>query len=368
MTRVTCPHCGSAISVQVSSSDRITICSSCGARLRLSGPVHPDPPEEVILSPGPEPVDEIILTPGPEPVPSFAAVPYRPRSYVPLGGLISVIFKGSMLAVLVGAIVGVVRMWFYLPFLFPLFSGLVLGILIRLVCRSAQVRSPSICGLIGACFGCLAFLAIYEVEALQQGEVNPIKHLDALTVEGVTLKKLSRDRETHYGYVGSWIFFVVEALVLTLTTGFLSWYSGREPLCVPCREWKIERPLGSVDIPPQRELDRTRAIVKELFQLGKLDQLDALAEQGARHPSSVPFNLTAHVCPCCDRSIDVDLLVPSGEKHQPDLPLLRMTYPVDALPALMRICGRDDSKVKREIERRREIRAGERRRGRRRDT
>jgi hypothetical protein len=65
----------------------------------------------------------------------------------------------------------------------------------------------------------------------------------------------SNDKGTNLGYVGSYIYWGVELLILVGVSFAIMLGAASEPFCVQCETWKQERILGGVSPPADEAVD-----------------------------------------------------------------------------------------------------------------
>jgi len=233
--------------------------------------------------------------------PRFAAQPYQPDGGI--SGLSAAML--ILVLLLAGAALGYavhwVRQFFYLILLFPILIGVAMGAIGSIIARKAMIRSPLIGGIAGFIGGVAAMWMMHyfgfqdykalvdradpdarQVARLPAAEreqaiaqsPNPAEAreiLDALAVQtfpqymdykaqqGVSIKSShnfsSNDKGLNLGYVGSYIYWGIEVLIVAGITFAMVRAQTREPFCTNCNRWKAWRRLGQFAGPPQRALE-----------------------------------------------------------------------------------------------------------------
>jgi hypothetical protein len=233
----------------------------------------------------------------PAQAPRFDAEPFRPDGVVPLSGLALLLVGVALTATALGFVLSFVGQWFYMPIIFPIVAGLLLGAMGRALVRAGKVRSQAVAGTIGALgglgmmysnhyFDCLLALNFVNWQA-----VTPIivfRYIDWVAQGGVVIGDVGNDG-INLGYVGSYIYFALEA---ALATGFafaITKGAAALPFCRDCKVWMQPRTLAGLPHVPEN-------VAVEALQAGAL--LDLL---GAGTPTAGghPLNLKAAVCPRC---------------------------------------------------------------------
>jgi len=274
----------------------------------------------------------------------FECEPYAPEGGVAAAGvpvLFSFVLAG---AIFFGWLVAFVGKWLYLVFLSPIAVGFGIFGAGYLGVRLGKVRNPGIASLAGLLGGCVAMLTVHYTFYLQTlAEVPRLRpeeksHLmwspkafalffDARAEDGVRLSS-SRAGPTssgvNLGYVGSYIYWFGEwLLVAAIGLGGML-LAASEPFCARCKRWKHKHKLGVLDGPQEEVLETlTEGRVADLAQF-------------APAPKDGPLLLTASVCPMCKKG-DIDIKVEQvtknykGEEKKTDL--LHLTYGREALVA-----------------------------------
>ncbi|HMF15384.1 MAG TPA: hypothetical protein VKE94_23880 [Gemmataceae bacterium] len=291
---------------------------------------------------------------------------FHAEQYKPEGGF-SVIGLAILLVALCAAGVGLgwlasfLSQWFYLIVLFPAGIGFCLLLVGLVVGQHTKMRSRSLSVLLGLISSGVAMLSmhyfdyqrfLHERQELLK-EVAPLDNLpagdvDAQTAEalqhlkqiravesfpsylnqeatqGVTISRLGKDG-MNLGYVGTWIYWGFELVVVAamVTLGLVG--GAAEPFCSACDSWKQARRLGT--------LQRKDADVAALLSNGEIERL----QEHDPAPTGGNLILTAAVCPNCksDSPIAVKLEeVTKNEKGEESKnKLIHLVYPGEALAA-----------------------------------
>lgn len=115
-------------------------------------------------------------------------------------------------------------------------------------------------------------------------------YLHYMATEGVTLTKAGRSKGVNLGYVGSFIYWGVELLIIAGMAVVISKAATCEPYCLQCDRWKESRTVGSLDISAETAL--------ATLESGDLTGLHGL---GTHHEDG-PLLLSIWVCPNCGAS------------------------------------------------------------------
>lgn len=299
---------------------------------------------------------------------------FLPQEYQPEGGF-SVVGLPILLGLLgatgiaIGWLASFIGQWFYLIVLFPLAMGFGLIMVGVYVGHLTKMRSPGLAvllGLVGAGVTLLAmhyfnyqrFLqerqellrvgALFDklpavpkdgkmaeaVQFLKQAKaVNSFfSYLDMEATQGITIG--SRGGGLNIGYVGTWIYWVVELAVVAVmaTLGLVG--GAAAPFCSACNEWKEERQLGT--------LQGKGSDVAVFLTNGDIEQL----HDHYPAPAGGSLVLKAAICPNCrtDSPIAVKLeeVTKNAKGEEEKKELIHLTYPGEALPELEALFGYGD--------------------------
>src|SRR5688572_23666354 len=226
-------------------------------------------------------------TPSPLP-PPYTTMPFRADGGTTMAGLMMLIGALVVTGAILGYVAHLISQAFYLILIFPFLIGLGLGAVgVRMV-KAGRVRNPLIGGLAGFLGGALAMFMMHQFdqqkfrkeamteqpgfaqlvslssEERQQilGDVDPVQREDMLRVlraadsvpgyldlqahYGVTIGKPGRtgDKGMNLGYYGSYIYWLVELLVVAGVTYGMVYGATKEPFCAGCEQWKRPKVLG----------------------------------------------------------------------------------------------------------------------------
>lgn len=308
--------------------------------------------------------------------PRFETTPYRAEGgFTPIGS--GLLLFGSLLGGLIlGVLAGFISRWFYLVLLFPMLIGAGVAGIGYLAIRHGKVRNSvlgAISGLLGGFFAMLSMHYLNYMEFERQMDVVPPQfremerriarmspdeiralnlppetekqfldqvqraayrvqdlptYMNFRAVRGVTFSRASggdKDKGMNLGYIGSWIYWSVEILIVAGMALSVQYVAAREPFCSLCQNWKPARDLGVV---PETDV--------AALQEGDLAHFNNPAAPEAS--SLVAVNISS--CPQCgvECSVDVKLLrlnqTKEGVIRQQ---IAYVTYPGEALPYIDKI-------------------------------
>ena len=177
------------------------------------------------------------------------------------------------------------------------------------------------------------------------GDVDPVQREDMLRVlraadsvpgyldlqahYGVTIGKPGRtgDKGMNLGYYGSYIYWLVELLVVAGVTYGMVYGATKEPFCAGCEQWKRPKVLGFFGTEPTMA-----AAAVESGDLSKVRQSNPTQE-------ITNVRLTAHACDGCvdkgEADLKLELLTTNKEGKLEAKTLSHVTYPAAALPHLV---------------------------------
>jgi hypothetical protein len=308
---------------------------------------------------------------GDSPLPRFHVIRYKPDGGAELPGILKL---ASALAI-VGAGLGFLAHWvaqyFYLILLFPALIGLAVGGVGALMVSNGRVRSPLIGGLAGLLGGALAMsmmhyfdyrtfqsevLAHVHPVAIALAHASPEEQAEVLSTlplseraeaewvlrlasvhslldfmnlsaeEGVQITSRSSGPGLNLGYVGSWIYWILEMLVVAGITFGMVRSRTREPYCRSCAAWKQKHALGGLG----PDVAAAAAAVKD----GDLERL----RQCSPCALPAPLLVTAATCASCAGPglVDLELVGVTQDRHGKEVrrTLAYTTFPREALPHL----------------------------------
>jgi hypothetical protein len=223
-------------------------------------------------------------------LPRYNVTPYRPDGGFAVSGMGMLISALVLLGAALGFVAHWVSQWFYLILLFPVGIGLALGAVGHRMVKTGRVRNPLLGGLAGFLGGVLAmtmmhyfdydkarkvvessdpmFVKVAKMPADERAEFFRMqdiagedqegleravaaynsfpKYMDLQAREGVQLKKAtsSSDKGLNLGYYGSYIYWIIEILIVAGITFGMVKGATAEPYCRPCDQWKTPDVLG----------------------------------------------------------------------------------------------------------------------------
>jgi hypothetical protein len=273
-------------------------------------------------------------------LPRFAAEPYEPDGGCSFGGGALLIGLSLPAGVLLGFVASFIGQWMYLILIFPLGIGLLLGLAGALGIKVGKVRSPWLAGLAGFIGGCVAMISVQFFDYLRYaaGMTNFFGYIDLAAQHGVTIGRTapsSTDKGINLGYVGTYIYWFVELLIVALVAFVIMRNTASEPFCTECQTWKKRRKLATF----RSTLDRLVIALEE----GDLVRLLVEEEWSPKGGEGL---LTACVCPECQSrgTIDVKLeqVTKTAKNQETRKELVHVTYPGKAWRAVQDLLQRDD--------------------------
>jgi len=293
----------------------------------------------------------------------FDTIPYRPdRGFTPTNSaLLLGIFLGA--GTVLGIIAFYVSKMIWLVMVFPVLIGAILGGIGIWVVKRHKIRHPALAGVAGFLGGCLAMLAMHYAEYLEfRSQVQPIVapflqlpddmrealraagpraqplkmyesffgFMDGAAEIGVEIKSTrGGGKETNLGYVGSWIYWGLEVLIIAGISFAMVRSKASEPFCTDCGTWKNRVQIAAMGVTGDR-LDQT---VRD-------GEPWAVLKDGSPPPEREAADLYVDVCPHCQEKAPFEVQTVrrmwnkkreiKGVKNY-----ARVTYPSEALPVLL---------------------------------
>lgn len=317
--------------------------------------------------------------------PNVPVVPYSPDGGCSALGWGLMLGASTATGVVIGALAGFVSQWFYLVLFFPLGMGVVIGSAGIFAIKQGKVRSEWLAIFAGCLAACATVWGMHYTEYqlflahrasevgeedlkamievaeqfeqlkarrdeldenlrdfIQFLEQNPLTlrslqvknfwdHLELAAHEGVTITstRAGGGGGMNLGYVGSYIYWAGELLVIAVIAFCMMSPAASEPFCLGCENWKEWQPLGCLTPDPHA----AKAALSS-GDLGALARLSPTAFAGH-------YMVTAAVCPRCGEQSPADLKleeVTVNEKNEPVRKnLLLVTYPGEALPLIRKM-------------------------------
>jgi hypothetical protein len=304
---------------------------------------------------------------------NFPTTPYKPDGGYSTGGLLMLIAALAAVGAVLGYIAHIVSQWFYFIILFPALIGAGIGAVgIRMV-NKGRVRNPWLGGLAGFLAGIFAMMAMHYFDyeqfrstlcgappALREmaqlppdklprdrppditpdqwlhiNQILPLLHvqsfpqfMDWQARAGVTISGShgSSSSGINLGHTGSYIYWIIEMLIVGAVTFAMVHEATSKPYCRHCDHWKTSKPLGYLNGDPQT---LTTAL-----------NTGDLATLAAAHPSQVitPLRLSATACDTCLGQNPIDLklehITKDKKNNTQTKTLTHVTADAAALPAV----------------------------------
>jgi hypothetical protein len=274
----------------------------------------------------------------------FETTPFQPDGGWTPGGASRVFIAALVAGLGLGWLASLIGQWFYLIVIFPALLGGGVGLAGRWANQRAKVRNPPVAGVVGLVAGCTAMLFVHffdyhrflrHLDEVQPGMraqwedagLNFFTFMDAQAQQGVQIGRAGHgDKGMNLGYIGSWIYWGVEMLIVAGAACGILVASAREPFCTQCASWKKTRQLGRLRIPSDRAV--------QILTSGEIVQL---AEHSFGHAAG-PLVIRVAECPNCGTEAPVEVLVSEVTKNakgqEKVKELARVTYPGEAVPVL----------------------------------
>lgn len=317
----------------------------------------------------------------------FDVVPYTSDGGATLAGLLQLASILCSVGILLGLIIGFVSQWIYLIVIFPLLMGALVGWVGKKTIERYKIRRPMTCAIAGFAAGCLCFLTMHYCEYLifeshldsVPVEVRNIaRHFDQAAAEGQNADEWSRDvikrlrddpkmLETlqvdgfpdymelqarhgvtisevgkggnglNLGYVGSYIYWCVEAVLLALIALGIMKQAAGLPFCVDCHSWKTDSPLIEVAC--------TSKDIEAAVRQGDLAELERTitAPDPKKIKAGQSTKILTCVCANCESPQTMEVKVSrvsivNGQKAEGVA--LMVSYPIEALDPLHEMVAR----------------------------
>jgi len=241
----------------------------------------------------------------PGPPRRFDAEPFRPDGVVPLGGLALLLVGVALTAVTLGFVLSFVGQWLYLPIIFAMVAGTLLGGAGRALGSAGRIRNSVVAGTVAA-LGALGMMYSMHYFDYHREIGNPawqgrppdnvFQYIDLEAQAGIVLRKLEPpgafpgvNPGFNLGYVGSYVYFGLETFLAAGIALAIARTGASAPFCRACGAWKKVRTLAGL---PFVTLQTAVAAVREG---AVLDLLDAGAPLGRGDK----LFLVVFVCPRC---------------------------------------------------------------------
>lgn len=321
---------------------------------------------------------------------SFTVREYTPDGGISFGGALQLVGFLGLAGIILGAIASFVSRFFYMVILFPIAIGLCVGWVGKRCITAFRIRRPRTCGVAGFIAGCLAMLSMHHFDyqhwqstleadvaaagaeltslqavardadriksdpsAIPEGDRADVlefiaelddnpelrrallvdsvwSYIDFAAHQGVELKRGGGGGNgVNLGYVGSYIYWGIEALIVAgVAFGVMAGQAG-QPFCSACDAWKVGQTLGPLSQPTHVRAALDDGVLN-LFTLDPADTGDKV-------------QVTLFRCPHCDDAGDVDVrleqLTLNSKGELQTKQILQVTYPGDAYEALVAACS-----------------------------
>jgi hypothetical protein len=354
-SKLQCPRCQAILDVDSPDAGPPTSCPECGHGFRVSTDTPP-------------PADPALR---------FETTPYRSDGGFGMAGSGILIGLSMAAAVALGWLVTIIEQWVYLILIFPLLIGAIVGVVGMIGIKLGKVRSPALGGLAGFLAGCVAMLSMHYfdylafraevdrdfppdkravIEAMRPEQVRALPreiqeevvedqralrvksflaYMDYQATNGVTIQRVghggANDRGMNLGYIGSFIYWGIEVLIVAVVAFVIMMGAAAVPFCRECMAWKQERKLGTLAFRPG---DVGAAQLVAALGAGEVTRLIDYKPS----PADGPLHLSAAVCPKCGDQGTVDVKLThkykTAKNEERAQQLLHVTYPGEALRAL----------------------------------
>ena len=318
----------------------------------------------------------------PKPLGTFDACSYKPDGGFLIGSLFQLVGLLGLMGIVMGAIAHFIGQFFWFILLFPLLIGIIVGAAGSYFVVKFRVRNPMLCALAGFAAGVFSMLAMHymdfrafessllnsmgkegrlvlnvarNIDSLKaKGDETPeeirnlIKELEAepealkifqidtfaefidfSATQGVSIGKVGR--ESNIGYVGTYIYWGIEMIIVAGIALSLMLSQSKEPYCTHCDSWKVAQNYG-----PFKQGDE---IIEQLRQGQPCNiALDSALKKNAEAELLVKI----HSCPSCQEESAADVFVQrlnvDKEGAVSETNLAKITYPEEALIPLHACC------------------------------
>lgn len=310
----------------------------------------------------------------------FSVQPYVPDGGFSIMGLMVVLLGLSLGGIALGVGTHYVSKWFYLILLFPMLIGIALGALGGGLVKWGKVRAPWLAGAAGLIAGILAMLTQHYLayhDFINDPLLGPVRaefrknpkvvdfnlmlvpadqrqllirglkvdsfldFVDFQAHEGVSIKRAAagNDKGLNLGYVGTYIYWAVETLIVAGIVFAMTRKPALEPFCSLSNEWKTVKCGDNFGVPLSLGVDQAAQLVKD-GMLGQLAQAKAQAANNVEE--SVPVRLYVYASPqhVEQGQLDIKLcrFVAGKQGQVEEKEAAMVTYPADALPSLEKLC------------------------------
>ena len=272
---------------------------------------------------------------------------YQPEPHASDGGFrivgLPLLFGALFVAAAgLGWLASFIGQWFYLIFLFPFGIAVLLVIVGAKIGHWTHLRNGFIAGVAGLFAGVVSITAMHYFDSVRFYDNPEVKqvlakmppdarpegfppYMDLMATQGVSIGK-GGNNGLNLGYVGSWIYWGVEMLLVAGMTFFALIGGTQEPYCSTCEKWKVYRELGT--------LQEKGGRAQQCVEAGDLPRL-------LEHkPGSDEGDLILSVAECpvgganCPITVKLESVTVNAKKEAEKKELLERTYPGEAVADL----------------------------------
>ena len=311
----------------------------------------------------------------------FSVKKYKPDTGFEPAGLAALLLALAVAGAVLGFIANYVSQWFYLILVFPAGIGLALGFVGGFVVTKTKTRNPMLCALAGLLGGIFAMTAMHyasymdfknqmsdpaiedeaaeiavfanmsesqrekaltEMEATEEDReyvetaISAYLALDSFpafmnfaATQGVSIgRATSSGGGANIGFVGSYIYWILEMLLVAGIVLFAVRNEASQPFCKKCHEWKEPVVLGTL----QGTADQGKAVVASgnIAEMRGLSPTPEWLDEGTR--------VTLHACARCQASetavVYASQISLDNKGNQNEKNLAKIAYPGEAAEAL----------------------------------
>jgi len=308
----------------------------------------------------------------------FDATPYVPDGGFSVLGLVMLFVGLGIAGLVMGVITFYVSKLIYFILIFPMLIRFAVGGIGAFLVKRGKVRSPWVAGAAGLLAGILAMMTVHflqyrefmeEREAMIQkdplfknagkggrkllllGAGADIKrrmdvesfpdYIDCAAHEGVTIQHgAGRQGGMNLGYYGTYIYWIVETLIVACIVFGMTRKPAQEPFCTLTNDWKIARCGDNFQVPIEVGSATAAAALKE-GDLGKLAEIKAQGANSTGQTEPVRLYVLAspnHFEQCMLEAKLVKFVVGKQGKQEEKV-LAVATYPASALPSFETFCS-----------------------------
>lgn len=240
MTSATCPTCRMSIEIPERTRDGTVQCRQCGREFA--------PPEPGSASEAP-PTEAA-------PPKQYPVIPFEASRGGPALGLGLAAFMGLVAAVVLGVGAALLKTVFWLVLVFALLHGVFVGVFAGLGARLTKARYQGGLAVVAAGCGLVSYFVVHYlfylafVGAPGAPQVGFWEYMDIRATEGVRFGKPGQGAGGGIGYVGSVIYWVLEAIVTMAGAAGVAIVTIGSPFCEGCNRWKTKRTMGPYVVEP----------------------------------------------------------------------------------------------------------------------